>query len=163
MAGTYANITPTTIVDGLPYATAKTLPTTEADLWNQTVGQDPVPVLYGSAVVAVVKFTVTGTPDATNAYVVMETDLFGDGNWIDVAWVRSAITSGTETVVLSGGDAGALASRQSRVSNSAPSTSSGAIQIPLGGRIRFTGKVAFTNGTSPVCSVGITYKLLGLR
>ncbi len=160
---TYANVTPISQVDGLPYATAKQMPTAgEADLFNAS-GPDPVPVLFGQGAIAVVKFTVTGTPDAMLAYVVMQTDLFGDGNWVDVAWGRSVITAASDTFVLSGGVAGANAVQQTRASSSSAPSSSGATQIPLGGRVRFVGKVAFTNGTTPKCVVDITYKLLGLR
>jgi hypothetical protein len=162
MSGTYANITPTANDDGLPYCTAKALTGSEVDLFNAS-GPDPVPVLYGQAAMAVVTFTVTGSPSGMTAYVVMQTDLNADGNWVDVAWCRSGITGASDVFVLSGGTAGATAVEQSRASTSSLPSSSGATQIPLGGRIRFIGKTTFSGGTSPACRVTITYKLLGLR
>ena len=83
----------------------------EADLCNVPSPPfiDPVPVLYGEAVLAVVQLTASGLA-ANAAYVVMQTDM-GDGVWVDVAWVSWAGTSGTAVFVLSGGVAGRTPSR----------------------------------------------------
>jgi hypothetical protein len=167
---TYANVTPAALVDGQAYSTSVALTSTEADLFNQSSGPDPVPVKYGEAVIAVVTFLTVSSPVSNTTYVVMQTDLNGDGTWIDVAWVVwTGLT--TATFVLAAGVAGADAFQQSRASGTAPA-SSGSKQIPLGGRIRFVGKstVGATNQSSssagqPATGVraSITYKLLGLR
>lgn len=160
---TFANASLTPTTDGIAYATAKALTGTEVDLANVTALDEPtpVPLPYQAAVAADVVFTVTGTPDATSAYVVMQTDL-GDGVWFDVAWALATATSGTASYLLSAGVAGSNAFQQSRASGTAPS-SSGSNQCVLGARIRFVGKVTFTNGTSPKATVTVKYKLVPLR
>lgn len=160
---TFATATIGAQTDGLPYATGAVMTTSEASLFNQTPPGllDPVPLPYEAAVAAVVEMTVTGTPDATSAYVVAQTDL-GDGVWLDVAWCLCTATSGTVTFLLSAGVAGAGVFQQTRAAGTAPG-SSGANQCVLGGRIRFVGKATFTNGTSPKVTVTIRYRLLGLR
>ncbi len=167
---TYANVTPIAAVDGVPYATAVPLASTEADLFNQLGGPDPVPILYGQAILAIVKLVVSGSPGQNSTYVVMQTDLFGDGNWVDVAWALYTNTQVAQTFVLSAGGVGSInnAFQQSRASGSAPS-SSGSNQMALGGRIRFVGKTTFTGGSSASSggTIGvlatITYKILGLN
>lgn len=169
---TYANITPLASADGVTYASAVALTSTEADLYNGTAldGQDPVAVVYGQAIVAVVQLSVTGKPAGNSTYVVMQTDM-GDGVWIDVAWCMYTNNLVSQTFVLCGGGAGSInnAFQQSRASGSTPTPqASGSNAMPLGGRVRFVGKAVFTGGSSYVSgeSVGVTatikYKLLGL-
>ena len=168
---TYANIIPTASLDGIIHVSSKVMPSLEVTLFNRASPPfaDPIPVIYNQAVQAIVQFSITGDPDTNISYVVLQTDL-GDGQWVDVAWVRWTATTGTAVFAMGGGVAGANAFQQSRAIGTAPG-SSGSNQIPLGGRIRFTGKASL--GTSASSSVGvgifaevtttITYKLLGLR
>lgn len=169
---TFANITPTAIVDGVIYASSVPLTSTEADLYNGTAitGQDPVQVAYGQAIVAVVQLSINGIITSNSTYVVMQTDL-GDGVWIDVAWCFYNQTQAPAKFVLSGGGVGAInnAFQQSRNSGSVPSPqASGSNQMPLGGRVRFVGKTVMTGGSSSApgtptaVTATIRYKLLGL-
>lgn len=168
---TFANITPTAKTDGIVYANAVNLTSTEADLYNGSAldGQDPVQVTYGQAIQAVVTLTPTGGLTAQNSYVVMQTDL-GDGTWIDVAWCVYTNRLIVGTFVLSGGVAGANAVQQSRAADSFPTPQAlGSNQITLGGRIRFVGKCVISGGSSAAAGAftGVTcsirYRLLGLR
>lgn len=166
---TFANVTPIAAVDGVLYANAVPLTSTEADLFNLVSGLDPIPVVYGQAVLAIVKLVVSGSPGQNSTYVVMQTDL-GDGVWVDVAWCKYTDTQLTQTFVLSAGGVGSInnAFQNSRASGSAPG-SSGSNQMLLGGRIRFVGKTTFTGGSSASSggTIGvlatIRYKLLGLN
>lgn len=169
---TYANITAPSRADGIAYATAVPLTSTEADLYNgQTLPNtgDPVPVLFGQAIQAVVQLSVAGAPASNSTYVVMQTDL-GDGVWVDVAWCFWNGTQGSATFVLSGGVAGNNAFQQSRQAGAVPTPqANGSNAMVLGGRIRFVGRTALSGGSS--YSVGgfagvlatIRYKLLALR
>ncbi|MBX9682120.1 MAG: hypothetical protein K2X38_25460 [Gemmataceae bacterium] len=149
------NITPTTPTDGLPYAVAKALTTTEASL--QTTGMfDPVPVQYGLGFVAVVQLTIAGTPGSNSTYVVLQTDL-GDGVWVDVAWaVTTSTSNGTLTFVLAGGAWSANAVAFTRATGTAPG-SNGSNAIPLGGRCRIVGKATVDQGS---VTANIRYKLV---
>jgi hypothetical protein len=172
---TYANNLSGPIKDGTPYAVNTPLVSVESDLNNAVpVSQgSPVGVRWGEAILAVVTFAVTGSFATNAAYVVLQTSLDGV-TWIDVAWAVWNGTSGTATFVLSGGVAGALAVQQSRQPGTAP-TSNGAIQIALGGQIRFVGKASTTQSSSssssspsgpaviPGVTVSILFKLLGVR
>lgn len=144
------NITPPAPTDGVLYANAVPLVSTEADLFGGAGAQyvDPVPALWGQTVVAVVQLTISGSIATDAAYVVMQTDM-GDGVWIDVAWIVSTLTVGTQTFVLCGGNLGAAnnAFQQTRAAGSSPG-SNGSNAMPLGGRIRFVGKATTTGGSS---------------
>ena len=165
---TFANATPQVIADGLPYATNVVLTGNEADLFNVT-GPDPIPVLYGQAVQAVVTLTPSGGPNTLNAYVVMQTDL-GDGVWVDVAWIVSTERQSPTTFVLAGGVAGSNAFAQSRKAGVFPNPqANGSNQMALGGRLRFVGKANLTGFSSAApgsllqVTATIRYKFLGLR
>ena len=106
MGVTYASVNPAAQTDGIVYATSVPLTTTEADLWNG-VGNDPIQVLYGQAVVAIVTLSPTGGLTAQNTYVVMQVDL-GGSTWVDVAWCVYTDKTNVGTFVLSGGVAGAV-------------------------------------------------------
>lgn len=169
---TFANITPTANNDGMLYASSVPLTSTEADLFNGTAaldGQDPIQVIYGQAIQAIVTLTPTGGLTAQNSYVVMQTDL-GDGVWVDAAWCVYTDKSIQGIFVLSGGISGANSVQQTRQANSFPTTqANGSNQITLGGRVRFVGKTIISGGSS--AAVGaftgvnctIRYRLLGLR
>ncbi len=166
----YANIVPAAQADGIVYSATVPLTSSEADLFNGAE-DDPVQVLYGEAVLAIVKFIATGEMGANSSYVVMQTDLAGNGIWVDVAWCLWTGLAGQATFVLSGGVAGANAFQQSRAPGTAPG-SNGSNQIPLGGRVRFVGKAIIGSGSSVSSSTSLSigrvtasifYKLLGLR
>lgn len=168
MTTTYANILPVQEVDGLAYASATPVTSTEADLFNQSQPNPGLP--FQQAVFAVVQLTASGNPASQTTYVVMQTDL-GDGVWIDLAWCVATHTSGTQTFALSAGAFVGNALQQSRALGTAPA-SSGSNQLPLGGRIRFTGKTAIGGSSSSSLSSGqtgpqvtatIKYRALGLR
>lgn len=161
------NIVPTALIDGVVYANAAPLTTAEATL-NNTTTVDPIPVIGGQEIVAVVKLTVTGIIVANSTYIVMQTDLGGDGTWIDVAWLFWNATQGTATFVLCGGGRGLMnnAFQQTRNSDQVPQPqANGSVAVPLGGRIRFVGRTAMAGGSSSVSgtptkvSATITYKL----
>ena len=167
------NIVPTAGSDGILYADAVPLTSTEASLRGGTSPQttDPIPVTYGQAILAVVQLSVNGIITGNSTYVVMQTDL-GDGVWIDVAWLVWTQTQGSATFILCGGGAGSInnAFQQSRNSGQVPQPQQqGSNAIPLGGRIRFVGKTVMTSGSSSAPGVSTTvtatirYKLLGLN
>ena len=168
MGVTYASVNPAAQTDGIVYATSVPLTTTEADLWNG-VGNDPIQVLYGQAVVAIVTLSPTGGLTAQNTYVVMQVDL-GGSTWVDVAWCVYTDKTNVGTFVLSGGVAGANSFQQSRPAGAFPTPqSNGSNQIALGGTIRFVGKTIISGGSSAALGAftgvncSIRYKLLGLR
>lgn len=163
------NIVPEAPVDGILYASATPLTITEAVLGNQDT-PDPVPVTYGQEIVAIVKLNMNGYIVAHTTYIVMQTD-FGDGTWIDVAWVVSNVVQGNPVYVICGGGRGAMnnAFQQSRQAGSAPQPqANGSNAVPLGGRVRFVGKMVTGGGSSFAPGTGaptvtITYKLSAPR
>ena len=166
-----ANIIPTAASDGVAYAIAVPLTTTEADLNGGTGVQitAPIPTTYGEAICAVIQLSINGIIVGNSTYVVMQMDM-GDGVWIDMNWLFWNQTQGTATFVFSNGIAGANTIQQSRNSNSVPNPQvSGANQLALGGRLRFTGRTIMTNGSSSAAGVvtvvtaTIRYKILGLN
>lgn len=171
---TYANTTPIANNDGVLYSSAVPLTSTEADLFNGSTAldaQDPIQVVYGQAIVAVVQLTVSGSPGANSTYVVMQTDM-GDGVWVDVAWCFYSQTQVAQTFVLCGGGVGSInnAFTQSRQSGSVPTPqANGSNAMPLGGRVRFVGRTELTGGSSYVLGAfagvvcTIRYRLLGLN
>lgn len=168
---TFANISPVAEADGLVYSNAVPLVSTEADIFGGTGANspDPVPTVYGQAILAVVVLTVNGYLTGNLSYVVMQQDL-SDGVWTDMNWCITTINQGTATFVFSNGIAGANTIQQSRNIGSAPTPqANGNNQLCLGGRIRFTGRAQLTGGSSSTLSpaagvvVTIRYRLLGLR
>lgn len=168
---TFANITPNAASDGILYSDSATLTSTEADLFNGSTAidaVDPIPVLYGQSLQAVVKLTVTGNPAGNSTYVVLQTDL-GDGTWIDVAWCFWNGTQGMATFVLSAGGVGEInnAFQQVRQSGSVPNPqANGTNEMILGGRCRFVGRTSLSGGSSAVGGFAgvratIRYKLYG--
>lgn len=170
----FANITPAAETNGIPYATGTVLTSLETDLYNQLNPAPPlaapVCLTFQQALVASVAFTINSATPQT--YVVLQTDT-GDGNWIDVAWCVTALTSGSLLYCLSAGIAGANAILQSRKGGTAPAAN-GSNQLPLGARFRFVGATgvfssqvasSLASGTSgvPGVTVNIRYKLLPLR
>lgn len=147
---TFANIMPTgNRSDGLPYATGVVLTQAEADLYNGPTLQniDPIPVIFGQGVQAVVTLTPSGAPASVNCYVVMQTDL-GDGVWVDIAWCVYTNTQAVGVFVLSAGVAANNAFQQSRQAGAFPNPQTTGINACiLGGRVRFVGKAILT-GTS---------------
>jgi hypothetical protein len=163
-----ANIIPTAQFDGIDYSVSVPLTSNEADLFGGVGAQgvDPVPVLWGQVILAIVQLKISGSIATDSCYIVMQTD-FGDGIWIDVAWIVSTLTTGTQTFVLCGGNNGAAnnAFQQTRAAGTAPG-SNGSNAMPLGGRIRFVGKATTTGGSSsaapgvaPGVQASISYKL----
>lgn len=168
MAVTYAANPSLAQPDGITYATSVPLTATEADLYNGVAG-DPISVVYGQAIVAVVTLTPSGGPTSLNCYIAMQTDM-GDGVWVDVAWCVYTNTQASATFVLAGGVAGANSVQQSRQANAFPTPqANGSNQIPIGGRVRFVGKSILVAGSSVAAgqvaniSATIKYKLLGLK
>lgn len=160
------SITPLALIDGVIYASSTPLTSTEASLNNQAI-PDPIPVIEGQEIVAVIKLTVNGIIVGNTTYIVMQTDL-GDGTWIDVAWIVNTINQGTAIYVLCGGGRGIMANafQQSRQSGQAPVVqANGSNAVPLGGRVRFIGKTTIVGGSSSVSGTTsgvlatITYKL----
>jgi hypothetical protein len=168
-----ANILPTPLTDGIPYATGVPLVTTEADLGDGLKTPRPIAVVEGQTVVAVVQLTTQGHVSGNNSYVFMQTDL-GDGNWIDVAWCQFTKTDqyAPALFVLCGGGLGAMnnAFGPQRQPGSAPSAQgSGSNAVPLGGRVRFTGFGTSSGGSSSLAGTysgtfaTITYRLQAPR
>lgn len=166
------NIVPTAGTDGVLYANAVPLTSTEASLRGGTGAEttDPIPVTYGQAILAVVQLSINGFITGNSTYVVLQTDL-GDGVWIDVAWLFWNATTGSATFVLCGGGVGGInnAFQHTRNSGQVPQPQqSGSNSMPLGGRVRFVGKTVMTAGSSSAAGVStavtatIRYKLLGL-
>lgn len=161
------NITPTALIDGVVYASSTPLTSTEASLSNQSTS-NPIAVVEGQEIVAVAKLVVTGLITGNSTYIILQTDLGGDGTWIDVAWIFSNITQGQATFVLCGGGRGTMnnAFQQIRQVNQVPQPqTNGSNVVPLGGRVRFVGRTNMTGGSSSISgtpsgvSVTITYKL----
>lgn len=167
----YLNNEPTAPTDGAKHSNAVVLTATEATLGN-TGTPDPVPVAEGQEIVAVVVLTVTGYITGNSTFVFLQTDLFSDGNWVDVAWCFWDGRQGSATFFLSAGGRGAMdnAAQKTRQASSAPATqASGSNKLPLGGRVRFTGFTKMIGGSSSVSgtptavSATITYKLTAPR
>ena len=165
------NIVPTALTDGIPYSTNVPVVSTEASLGDALKTPDPIAIVEGQTIVAVVKLTISGFVTGNNTFVFMQTDL-GDGTWIDVAWIFWNQVQGNATFVVCGGGLGAMnnAFQQSRNSGQVPTPQvSGSNQLCLGGRLRFVGKTVMTGGSSSAPGVStavtatITYKLLGLK
>lgn len=141
----YANILPTAESDGVLYCSAVAVPSVEASLGDGLVTPDPIAVVEGIGISAVVELSITGSPGSNSTYVVMQSD-YGDGKWADIAWCVWAGTSGSANFVLSGGGLGVNNSfQQSRAVGAAPSMS-GSNACSLGGRVRFVGQ-STTTGT----------------
>ena len=163
----FASIIPIALTDGVVYAAAVPLTSTEANLGDGSKAPNLVPIIEGQTIVAKVKLSINGFITSNSTFVFLQTDL-GDGTWVDVAWCFFDSTQVPGTFVLCGGGLGAMnnAFQQSRNSGSAPATqANGSNVVPLGGRVRFTG---FTNmssgsssaaGVSTVVSATITYRL----
>jgi hypothetical protein len=161
---TFANATLTTPTDGIPYATGKVLPSTEADLANVTALDEPtpVPLTYHAALLVLVKLVIAGGPASNTTYVVLQTDT-GDGNWLDLAWcVTTSVSNGTLLFFFSAGVAGANAVAQTRANGSAP-VSTGSNQAVLGARFRVIGQATLSGGTSPSVTATVRFKLVPLR
>lgn len=172
---TYANITPLSSSDGVPYATSVPLTSTEADLYNQAGATDPnldpIVMPYGQAILAWITLAVTGAPVGNSTYVVMQTDL-GSGFWVDVAWIMYIGTQGSANFVMSAGGVGSInnAFQQIRNANSPPTPqANGSNAMILGSRIRFVGGTQLSGGSSsvPGSFIGvlatIRYRVLGLN
>ena len=166
-----ANIVPTAETDGILYANAVPLTTTEANLGDAAVTPALIAVSEGQTIVAVVKLSINGFVTGNSTFVFLQTDL-GDGTWIDVAWCFFNSVQAPGTFVLCGGGLGAMnnAFEQARKSGSAPATqASGSNAVPLGGRMRFTGFTRMTGGSSSAAGVStqvtatITYRLQNPR
>lgn len=165
------SIVPTAESDGVLYANAVPLTSTEASLGDALKTPAIIAVVAGQTIVAVVRLTVNGIITGNSTYIVMQTDL-GDGTWIDVAWLFWNSTQAPGTFVLCGGGLGAMnnAFQQSRNSGQVPTPqASGSNAVPLGGRVRFVGKTVMTGGSSIAAGVTslvtatITYRLQNPR
>lgn len=166
---TVANIVPTAEVDGVLYATAVPLTSTEATLGDALVTPSIIPTNFGQCILAVIQLSNNGIIVANNTYVVLQVDM-GDGVWVDANWCVWTGTQGNATFVFSNGIAGANVFQQSRDVGQVPvAQSSGSNQITLGGRLRFVGKTLMSSGSSSApgvptsVTVTIRYRLMGLR
>ncbi len=123
----------------------------------------PVSVPSGAqSLLAIVQFTVSGGPATNTSYVCLQTDL-GDGVWVDVASILEATDTSNQTYTYTMATAFTTdVLGPQRANNTAPS-SSGASGMPLGPRIRFTGKGVVSGGSSPKVLATIKYKFQGLR
>ena len=166
-----ANITPTAPTDGVTYASAVPLTSSEASLGDALVTPAIIPIASGQTIVAVVRLTVNGFITGNSTFVFLQTDL-GDGTWIDVAWCYFNNTQAPGTFVLCGGGLGTMnnAFQQARLSGSAPSPqANGSNAVPLGGRCRITGFATMIGGSSSAPGVStavsatVTYKLQSPR
>ncbi len=174
-SSTLASATPTAATDGVAYAVAVPLTTTEADL-NGGIGVQitaPIPTTFGEAIAAVIQLSINGIITGNSTYVVMQMDM-GDGVWIDLNWLFLNQTQGTATFVFSNGIAGANTVQQTRNAGQVPLTSagiqgSGSNQLALGGRLRFVGRCVMTGGSSSAAGVStqvtatIRYRIQALR
>lgn len=164
----YTNINLTNPQEGLLYANAVPLTGGEVDLCT-LIGPDnfdPLPVLYGRAVFATVVLAAVGSPGAGTRWVVMQQSL-DRVNWIDVAWIISTITTGTQLFALSATMAANNAIQQTRNSGIAPA-SNGSNALTIGGSIRFTGGSSgvgssSASGSPSMVTATIYAKILGLR
>jgi hypothetical protein len=167
------NIFPTASTDGVLYANAVPLTSTEAVLGDGVEVATLVPVSFGQAISAVIQLSINGIIVGNSTYIVLQMDM-GNGVWVDLNWLFWNQTQGTATFVFSNGIAGATTFQQTRNSGQVPLTSAGVQgngtnQLTLGGRIRFVGKTLMTAGSSsaPGVTTAITatihYRLLGLR
>ena len=155
-ASGFASIVPPVHPDGLLYANSIPLTNNEADLFGGSgaQGTDPIPVLYGQAVSAIVTLQPSGLTGTVNSYVIMQTD-WGDGNWFDVCGIVYTNPQAPGYFVLSAGVAGNNAFQQTRQAGSFPTPQTNfSNQMALGGRIRFVGK-ALISGSSSAVSGGI--------
>ncbi len=170
---TAANIIPTALTDGIPYATSVPLTSTEAVLGDALLTPVLIPTTFNEAISAVVKLTANGVITGNSTYVVLQMDM-GDGTWVDLCWCFWNNVTGNATFVFSNGIAGANVFQQSRNSGQVPVNSSGvqgngSNQMTLGGRLRFVGKSSMTGGssatpgTSTSITATITYRLQPLR
>lgn len=166
---TYANIITTPLTDGIVYCKSIPLVFNEASLGDGLKTPDPIAIVEGQTIIAIVQLVNNGHVTNNNSYVFMQTDL-GDGNWVDVAWCQftKADQSTQALYVLSGGGIGAMnnAFGPQRNAGSPPSTpGNGSNAVPLGGRVRFTGFGNSTGGSSSVAGTfagtfaTITYRL----
>ncbi len=164
---TTANIIPTPATDGIVYATAVPLTTTEAALGDALLCPALIPIVEGQTIVVVVKLSITGFITGNNTFVFLQTDL-GDGTWVDVAWCFYNSTQAPATFVLCGGGLGAMnnAFQQARNPSAAPAAqANGSNAVPLGGRCRITGHSKPVGGSSNAPGVNtnvvatITYRL----
>lgn len=169
---TTANITPEPAVDGILYANAVPVTPTEASLGDGLKTPTPISVMEGQSIVAVVKLTISGIITGNSTFVFLQTDLNGDGTWVDLAWCYWNGNQGTATFILTAGGNGAMnnAFQMSRQSSSTPaSQANGSNACPLGGRVRFTGFSKLSGGSSAVpgltsqVTATITFKLITPR
>lgn len=145
-----ANIVPTAETDGVLYASAVPLTSTEAALGDGANTPTIIPIAEGQTIVAIVQLSINGFITGNSTFVFLQTDL-GDGTWIDVAWAFFNSTQAPATFVLTGGGLGAMnnAFQQARKVGSAPATqASGSNAMPIGGRMRITGFTNMTSGSS---------------
>lgn len=161
------NLTPAAVTDGIPYASAVPLTSTEAALGDAASTPALIGVADGQTIVATVTLRTNGHVTGNNTFVFLQTDL-GDGTWVDVAWCQWRGTDGSATFVLCGGGLGAMNNSFGplRREGSAPATqANGSNAVPLGGRCRFTGFATSSGGSSALAGTTagilatITYKL----
>lgn len=166
------NIEPQALLDGLLYADAVPLTSTEAALFGGSGAQglSMIPVTYGQAILVIGTLSLNGIATGNSTFVVLQTDL-GDGTWVDVAWFFWDKAQGSATFVLCGGGVGSVnnAFQQSRSSGQVPQPQqSGSNALPLGGRVRIVGKTVMTSGSSSapgvatVVTASVRYKVLSL-
>jgi hypothetical protein len=149
---TVANIIPTPLTDGIPYATSVPLTPTEASLGDALKTPAVIPVAEGQTIVAVVQLVTNGHVSGNNSFVFLQTDM-GDGNWVDVAWCNFTKSDQSQAAlfVLCGGGIGAMnhAFGPQRQANSPPTVqANGSNAMPIGGRCRFTGFGTSSGGSS---------------
>lgn len=165
-----ANIIPTALTDGIAYATDVPLTPTEATLGDGLKTPTLIEIAAGQVIVAVVKLTINGFVTGNNTFVFLQTDM-GDGVWVDMAWIFFNRVQVETTFVLCGGSLAANSAFQVlRNPSSAPDPqANGANDVPIGGRVRFSGFSKMTGGSSSAPGVStsvnatIKYKIRSAR
>jgi hypothetical protein len=153
-----ANINPVVQADNVVYANAVVMPTANADT---DIGSPVVVPPWVDAVEAVVEFTVSGSPGSNSTFLVVQGD-WGDGSWVDLAWCKSVVTSGTDVFLLSAVSSAGLGVNQSRTAGAAPG-STGQNAGPLPPRFRVAGRSQLSGGSSPKVVANVSYRFRGLR
>lgn len=161
-----ANVVPAAPIDGVTYASAVALTSSEATLGDATQVPTEIPVVEGQAILATIQLSINGIITSNNMYVVLQMDM-GDGVWVDINWLVFTGNQGSTVFTFSNGVAGANTFQQTRQSGAFPASSS-SNQTMLAGRLRFRGKAVMTGGSgtvggNPAITVTIKYKLMNPR
>lgn len=155
---------------GTLYSDAALVQAVEGDLFSGGVPPDPIIAKWDECIVAKVNLSISGGNATNTTYIVLQGD-FGDGQYVDLAWIVWTGTTGVATFLLCAGEQKANAFQFSRAPGTAPG-SSGSNSCPLPSRLRFVGKSSTTGagnsssaapGQQTVVRATIRYRLQNLR